>query len=173
MHGSMNARLSRHAGPVLSIAACVAVGIASAGAALAAGFPPSETIFPDTTRAWLSVPDPRGLQERFDRSPYGQLLADPNMKKFVESFREELSKNGRQRLKKLGLTLEDLEKLPGGELAVAAVEAEPGRLTTVLLVDVTGNEAEAKALVDRIGTRLVEQKAAKVTVPGAPPEDEG
>jgi hypothetical protein len=170
VHGSMNARLSRHAGSVFSIAAGVAVGIASAGVALAAGFPPSETVFPDTTRAWLSVPDPRGLQERFDRSPYGQLLADPNMKKFVESFRQELSKNGRQRLKKLGLTLEDLEKLPGGELAVAAVEAEPGRLATVLMVDVTGNEAEAKALVDRIGTRLVEQKAAKVTVPGAPPQ---
>ena len=166
MHGSMNARLMRLAIALFS----AAVGMVSAGIATAAGFPPSETIFPDTTRAWLSIPDPRGLQERFDRSPYGQLLADPSMEKFVASFKEQLSKNGRQRLKKLGLTLEDLEKLPGGELAVAAVEAEQGRLATVLMVDVTGHEAEARALVDRIGSRLVEQKAAKVTVAGAPPQ---
>ena len=69
----------------------------SAGAG-AVGFQPSETIFPATTRAWLSVPDPKGLRERFDSSPYGQLIADPAMKVFVDSFKEQISKNGKQRL---------------------------------------------------------------------------
>jgi hypothetical protein len=137
---------------------------------LAGGFPPSEKIFPATTRAWLSVPDPRGLQERFDRTPYGQLVADPTMKAFVDGFREQLSKNGKQRLAKLGLTLEDLGKVPGGEVAAAAIEATPGVLSTVLLVDTTGHEAEAKALVDRIAERLLERKATKITVAGAPPQ---
>lgn len=137
---------------------------------LAGGFPPSEKIFPATTRAWLSVPDTRGLQERFDRTPYGQLVADPTMKTFVDGFREQLSKNGKQRLSKLGLTLEDLGKVPGGEVAAAAIEATPGVLSTVLLVDTTGHEAEAKALVDRIAARLLERKATKITVPNAPPQ---
>ena len=138
--------------------------------AAAAGFPASETIFPATTRAWLSVADFRGMQARFDKSPYGQLIADPAMKTFVEHLREQISKNGKQRLAKLGLTLEDLEKVPGGELAAAAIEVEGGMLATVLLVDTTGHEADAKAVVDRIGSRLLEQKATKVTVPGAPPQ---
>jgi len=137
---------------------------------LAGSFPPSEQIFPATTRAWLSVPDTRGLQERFDRTPYGQLVADPTMKAFVDGFREQLSKNGKQRLAKLGLTLEDLGKVPGGEVAAAAIEATPGVLSTVLLVDTTGHEAEAKALVDRIAERLLERKATKITVPNAPPQ---
>ena len=151
----------------------VVVGLHTAiatAAAVGAGLPASETVFPATTRAWISIPDFRGFQERFDRSPYGQLVADPAMKTFVDHLREQISKNGKQRLAKLGLTLEDLGKVPGGELAAAAIEVEAGTLATVLLVDTTGREAEAKALIERIGQRLLEQKAAKITVAGAPPE---
>ncbi|MFM7244491.1 MAG: hypothetical protein ACKO40_10020 [Planctomycetaceae bacterium] len=139
-------------------------------AASAAGFPASETVFPATTRAWISIADFRGLQQHFQASPYGQLVADPAMKTFVDHLREQISKNGKQRLAKLGLTLEDLEKIPGGELAAGAVEVEGGRLATVLLVDTTGHEADASALVERITSRLLEQKAAKITVAGAPPQ---
>jgi len=138
--------------------------------ASAAGFVSSETIFPATTRAWLSLSDFRGLQARFKASPYGQLVNDPSMKTFVDHLREQVSKNGKQRLAKLGLTLEDLEKVPGGELAAGAIEVDGGRLATVLLVDTTGHEAEAKALVERITGRLLEQKATKVAVPNAPAE---
>jgi hypothetical protein len=141
-----------------------------AAAASAGGFPASETIFPATTRAWISISDFRGMQQRFQKSPYGQLVNDPAMKTFVDHLREQISKNGKQRLAKLGLTLEDLEKIPGGELAAAAVEVEGGRLATILLVDTTGHEAEATALVERITGRLLEQKAVKITVAGAPPQ---
>lgn len=141
-----------------------------AAAACAGGFPASETIFPATTRAWISISDFRGMQQRFDASPYGQLIDDPAMKAFVDHLREQISKNGKQRLAKLGLTLEDLEKVPGGELAAAAIEVEGGTLATVLLVDTTGHEDDAKAVVDRIGTRLLEQKATKITVANAPPQ---
>ena len=156
---------------ILAVAAAVHVSLAvAAGATLAAGFPASETIFPATTRAWISISDFRGLQERFDASPYGQLIADPAMKSFIDHLREQVSKNGKQRLAKLGLTLEDLEKVPGGELAAGAIEIEGGRLATLVLVDTTGHEAEAKELVERISGRLLEQKAVKVTVPNAPPQ---
>ena len=138
--------------------------------AVAEGLPPSEKIFPAKTRAWISISDFRGLQERFDRSPYGQLIADPAMKTFIDHLREQVSKNGKQRLAKLGLTLEDLEKVPGGELAAAAIQGENGMLATVMLVDTTGHEADAKALVERISGRLLEQKATKVTIPSAPPQ---
>jgi hypothetical protein len=130
--------------------------------AAAGSFPPSETIFPATTRAWLSIANPKALQAAFDRTEYGQMVKDPVMKPFVESFREQLKNAGKQRLGKLGLTLEDLEKIPGGELAMAAIEPTPGMLASLLLVDTTGNEAETKALVDRIEQRLLEQKATKV-----------
>jgi len=150
--------------------AMVAVGLAGvATPARAQGVAASETVFPATTRAWLSVPDARGLRQRFDRSPYGQLVNDPAMAAFVEHVKAQINSNGRQRLAKLGLTLEDLEPIPGGEVAVAAIESQPGRLATVLFVDTTGHEAEARELVDRITARLLERKATPVTIAGAPP----
>ena len=154
--------------PIRAAAACLC--LAWAGGAGAAGFAPSETVFPATTRAWLSMPDANGFRAQFDRSPYGQLVNDPSMKAFIDSLKQQVSKNGRQRLEKLGLTLEDLEKVPGGELAVAAIEPEPGKLCTVLIVDTTGHEAEAKALVERIAARLLERKSTVIAVPGAPPQ---
>ena len=144
--------------------------ILAAAPTLAAGMAASETVFPATTLAWMSIVDPQGLRERFDRSHYGQLIADPAMKPFIDAFREQLESNGRQRLAKLGLTLEDLRQVPGGEIGVAAIEAQPGRLVTVLVVDTTGHEAEAKELVETIKKRIVEQKATPVTVSGAPPQ---
>lgn len=141
----------------------VLLGLSMLPAAASAGsFPPSETVLPDTTRAWLSIPNPQGFRASFDRTQYGQLIKDPVMKPFMDSFREQLKSAGKQRLGKLGLTLEDLEKVPGGELVLAAIEPTPGTLASILLVDTTGNEAETQSLIDRITQRLTEQKATKV-----------
>jgi hypothetical protein len=142
----------------------------TAGLATAAGLAPSEKVFPDTTLAWMSVRDPQAFRERFDRSPYGQLIADPAMKAFVDGLKEQISKNGKQRLAKLGLTLDDLAEVVGGEIAAAAIQPAEGRLATVLVVDTTGKEEQARKLVDTLGSRLLERKAQKVTVPGAPAE---
>lgn len=134
-----------------------ATGVQGAGA-----FPPSEKVFPTTTRAWLSIPNPTRLKESFDKTSYGQLINDPLLKPFIESLREQLRSNGKQRLEKLGLTLDDLQKIPGGEVAIAAIEPQPGVLASVLLVDATGHEVEARAMMTKIGERLVEQKATKL-----------
>jgi hypothetical protein len=155
--------------PVCMAWAGVVATLAGA-AALGGSFPPSETIFPATTRAWISVAAPKAFGDSFQRSSYGQLVNDPAMKPFVESFRKQLAESGSKRLAKLGLTLEDLEKLPGGEVAAAAIEPQPGRLATVLLVDTTGHDAETKQVLETVSQRLTERKATKVTVPGIPTE---
>ena len=125
-------------------------------------FPASESVFPDTTVAWISIADPEEFSASFDRTQYGKLLRDPSMEAFVTSFREQLSKAGKQRLGKLGLTLEDLGEIPGGEIAMAAIVPEAGRLATVLLVDTSGHEEETEALLDVIEERLLEQKAERL-----------
>ena len=125
-------------------------------------FPDSQNVFPDTTVAWISIADPDGFSESFDRTQYGKLIRDPHMEAFVKSFREQLSKAGKQRLGKLGLTIEDLGQVPGGEIAVAAIVPEAGRLATVLLVDTTGHEDETEQLLEEIETRLLEQKAERL-----------
>jgi len=167
-----------HIGLALGLA-LVALAAGSPQVGRAGSFVPSETIFPVTTRAWISVANPQELQASFDRTHYGQLLKDPVMKPFVDSFRAQLRSAGRQRLGKLGLTLEDLEKVPGGEIALAVIEPAPATMASILLVDTTGHDAETKALLERVEKRLLEQQATKaapaaagMTVFNLPPEPE-
>jgi hypothetical protein len=147
---------------------CGLVAVMVGTAAEGGSFPPSETIFPATTKGWISVPDSRGFGDAFNRSSYGQLLKDPSMEPFVESVREQLAESGGKRLAKLGLKLEDLDAVPGGEVAAAAIGLEDGLLATVLLVDTTDHDAEADELLGKIEKRLLERQAKKLTVEGMP-----
>lgn len=157
---------NRHRAAVVVVLAALGTIRPAAGAGMA----PSEQILPETTRAWVSAANFPAARERFERSSYGQLLADPALEKFLTGLRTQVTKNGGQRLAALGLTIEDLEKIPGGEVALAAVETSGGRLCMVLLVDTTGHEAEAKAIVDRITKGLAEKKATRVEIKAAPPQ---
>lgn len=151
--------------------AAVAVGIlVRAGAALGAGaFTASEKIFPATTRGWLSIPNTPAFRERFDRTQYGQLLHDPVMKPFLDSARKQIETSANRRFGRLGLTLEDMLDACGGECAAGAVESPAGRLATIVLLDTTGRDAQARELVDTITKRLEEQKATKVATNGGGP----
>ncbi len=127
-------------------------------------FPPSEKIFPATTRGWVSISHGPEFRQRFNRTQYGQLLKDPSMKPFIESVRKQFENSNSGRLGRLGLTLDDLLEVAGGEYALGAVESPAGKLATVVLVDTTGHDAEARGLVEKMNQRMVEQKGTKVAV---------
>ena len=135
-------------------------------AAAAGAFPPSEKIFPATTRGWVSISHGPEFRQRFNRTQYGLLLKDPSMKPFIESVRKQLESSNSGRLGRLGLTLDDLLEVAGGEYALGAVESPAGKLATVVLVDVSGHDAEARGLVDKMNQRMVEQKGTKVATNG-------
>ena len=163
---------------VMRVTATVAVALGSVlsgligpaeVAAADTAFPPSEKIFPATTRGWVSISHGPEFRQRFNRTQYGLLLKDPSMKPFIESVRKELEGSNSGRLGRLGLTLDDLLDVAGGEYALGAVESPAGKLATVVLVDVTGHDAEARGLVDKMNTRMVEQKGTKVAANGGSP----
>jgi len=138
-------------------------------AAADGAFPASEKIFPATTRGWVSISHGPEFRERFDRSQYGLLLKDPSMKPFIESVRKEIEASNGGRLGRLGLTLDDLLEVAGGEYALGAVESSTGKLATVVLVDTTGHEAEARGLIEKMNQRMVEQKGTKIAANGGDP----
>lgn len=144
----------------------VAASAVPATTACAAGFVPSEGVFPATTRAWVSVGDPASLRERFDRTDLGQLVRDPQMRPFLESAGEKARAAGRQRLGRLGMSYEDLDGLAGGEVALAVIEPAPGRLASVLLVDTTDHADQARRVVESITARLAERKATRTATSG-------
>jgi hypothetical protein len=122
---------------------------------------PSEKVLPNTTKAYLSTPNPAAMREAWARTQLGQLVRDPEMKAFVESFRDQLKNKLAETGKKLGVAWSDLEGVAGGEVALAVVANHQHRPANILLVDIAGHQDKATELLAKIDRSLTTQGAKK------------
>ena len=118
---------------------------------------PSESLLPETTRGYLSIPDWGRLESDFNSTQLGELANDEIMRPFIEDLKRQIRENGARRLEKLGITFEDLRAIIGGETALAMVQVDEQTAAQVALVDVTGHEDEARKLLDRMADNLTRQ----------------
>ena len=133
----------------------------------AGAFPPSEKVLPPTTRLWASVADPQGLRKRFERSALGGLVYDPLMSTFVDGLRQQGRTSADPLRGTLEITLEEVDKIAGGEIALAAIERPDGTLTTVALIDTSGREAEVAAVMQAVMERITAKGGKPVAAPAA------
>ena len=140
------------------LAACAATTIGQVMAAQ-----PLETLLPNTTRGYLSVPDVQRFRAHWQATQFGQLMRDSAMKPFAEDLRRQLQERITRLHQRIGLQLADLEGVAGGEASVAVVERSDGRAAVVVLVDVTGHVDKARGVLTKMGNRLVERQAKKET----------
>jgi hypothetical protein len=157
--------LSRSNGLAVCRVACCCMAMLLGRGVQAA--PKSETLLPDTTKGYVSIGDIGALRDSFNRSQWGLLVNDPVLQDFVKDFQRQLKDNGVQRMRGLGLTWDDLDGVPGGEVSLATIQPAPGRMAVVVLVDVTGHQEQATALVAKIDARLGERGAQRL------PHDDG
>ena len=139
---------------VTALVAGLAVGWLFPACSDAASFPPSERLLPASTRVWVSVPDPQALRKRFERSSLGSLVYDPLMSTFLDGLRQQGRTSADPLRGTLEITLEELEKIGGGEIALGVIEQADGRLATVTLVDTSGREDQVKPIVDAVCERV-------------------
>ncbi len=118
---------------------------------------PVDQLLPDSTKGAVLIPNWEKLETAFDATQLGQLLLDPVMKPFYEDLKVQLRAKGSHRLEKLGVSVEDMRAIIGGEIAVALTLPKPDIAAIVLVVDVTGHEAEAVALREKIAKSLTTQ----------------
>lgn len=152
--------LSRSYGSAAWAATLFCLAIFSAATVVAA--PKSETLLPDTTKAFVSIGDVKALRDSFNRSQWGLLVNDPVLQDFVKDLQRQLHEAGIQQLQGLGLTWDDFDGVPSGEVSVATVQPGPGRMAVVVLVDVTGHKDQATALLSKIEARLAERGAQRL-----------
>jgi len=132
------------------------LSVATAGAAL-----PQDQLLPSTTKGVVFIPNWEQLETAFDSTQLGQLLQDPVMRPFYEDLKQQLKDKGTRRLEKLGVTVDDLRGIPGGEIAVAVILPAADRAAQVVVVDVTGHEQETVALRKKIAANLTKQGAKR------------
>jgi len=152
------------AGRVAFAAVVVLVALAP-GRGEGASFPPSEKLLPASTRVWVSVADPQALRKRFERSALGGLVYDPLMSTFLDGLRQQGRTSADPLRGTLEITLEEVEKIAGGEIALAVIERSDGMLTTVALIDTTGREAEVGPVVEALLGRVAAKGAKPLAAP--------
>jgi len=132
-----------------------------------ASFLPSERLLPASTRVWVSVADPQALRKRFERSALGGLVYDPLMSTFLDGLRQQGKTSADPLRGTLEITLEELEQIAGGEIALGVMERADGLLSTITLIDTSGREDRVKPVVEAVLARLAAKGAKPVASPPA------
>ncbi len=125
--------------------------------------PPSEDLLPASSVGYLSIANPADLDKRFDRTQIGQFAQDPSLKPFIDQMRDSIQRRLGNIQERVGVSLEDLQDVAGGELAWAMIARESGRAASVLMVDTTGNAEKREELVAKIDRYLLARDAKKST----------
>ena len=118
---------------------------------------PSEALLPETTRGFLSIPSWERLEADFNATQLGELANDEIMRPFVEDLKRQIREGGARRLEKLGVSMDELRAIVGGEIAFALIQPTATDAAALALVDVTGHEREARALLDKMAENLTKQ----------------
>lgn len=133
-----------------------------AGSALAVQ--PSESLLPNTTKGYASTPSIDELRDKFKQTQLGAMVQDEAMKPFIDDLRDQIREKLNSAGTRLGLTWEDLEGVPAGEVAIGAIQPDAkdkDSHATAILVDITGKRAQADALLAKMDKNLTAQKAVK------------
>ena len=94
-------------------------------------------------RATFRSPGPAEFEERWDKTQFGQMLADDVMQPFVEDAKKQLADKYPAVEDKLGITWDDLDGVSAGEMSLAILERKAEDAALAITIDVTGHEQQA------------------------------
>jgi hypothetical protein len=141
--------------------ALAVLALSALSADLGFAVPTGVSLLPATTKGMISVPDVYVLEENWNKTQLGQMTLDPVMQPFVEDLKRQFKEKWSNLSEKLGLTLDDLKGVPGGEVAVGLIQPTRTTASLAVVVDVTGKAAEAAELMRKIDKNMTAKKATK------------
>jgi hypothetical protein len=128
----------------------IALALSAGASAEKVDRPSSMKLFPEETVVFVRAANAHELGERFQQTSMGQMLNDPQMKPFVDHLYGKAGDLYAEHAEgKLGITWDDLKKLPKGEVAFAVVAREHRRPALALLIDQGDEVSVADKLVDK------------------------
>lgn len=124
---------------------------------------PSDQLMSPESRGFVSVPNIEGLISNWHQTQLGQLVQDESMRPFVEDARKQIEKKISGVRDKLGINVEDLRDVAGGEIGVAMVEVNKGRAAIALTVDTTDRHRELESFLTKLDRELTKRGATKTS----------
>lgn len=130
--------------------------------AAAADKTPGPKLLPRTVYLYASAPDVTALKERVKGSSFGAMLKDSKLQPFYGQIKEKAAEAGGKIEQELGVTVDELLKVPAGELSVGIFDV-PGSeagVGVVVILDYGDNESTVKTVVEKAEAAL-EKKGSK------------
>lgn len=97
----------------------------------------TETIFPETTQAYVAVTNTKQMQKQWNKTIYGEMISRPDFDAFRKALQEYTSKNWTSRF---GMKLSDVINLASGEVGIGLIAAPGQQPGYVMIMDCAGNE---------------------------------
>ncbi len=117
--------------------------------------PSAAQIFPDTTVAFLRLPDAAELGQRFNESALGLMIKDEQVQPVIQHLYGSVTPSIVEFQEQIGISLEDLNNLAVREIAVGLVSVPSGRPALVLLIQMS-EPKDLDDLLERAQQSLVD-----------------
>lgn len=124
---------------------------------------PDETALPDSTLAVVKVKDASDLRAAIERSQFGQLLKDPELKDLRDDIETRLQDANDTLKQRLGVTIQELIETPDGPAWLAVTRRDDDVPFAVLLVADAGANADRMKTIMANATKELEQEGGDVT----------
>jgi hypothetical protein len=131
---------------VAALALSLVLGTATAWAAR----PSTMKLFPEESVIFVRIANANDLGNRVGQTSLGRMFQDPQLKPFVEAFYGKLADFYSAKAEgKVGITWDDLKRLPKGEVAFGVVSRPSKTPALLLLIDQGEEVSVADKLVDK------------------------
>ena len=117
----------------------------------------SERLLPPNVLAYLSIPSIPALHSGWQESHWGKLQNEPELVDFLEQFQAQLDIISQGVEKETGTTLNNILKIPSGEIALAVLQLPPNKFAAVGILDF----GEKQRTLEILLTKLKEANEAK------------
>lgn len=122
---------------------------------------PTDRLLPPNVSFYLTVPDWEQLKTRWNESLMGRLREEPKMAEFFKDLEGQWKKWSEKTKEKVGLPLEDILSIPGGEVSLAVVTLPGKGPAFIALLDYGEKQEEVEKLLEKAEEALEEAGAKK------------
>ena len=133
---------------------CLAQGLAGWQMARADEEAGGEKLLPKETLIFVTIPDVEQFKEEWDNSSGGAMFRDAELKPFLDDVKKKLSELSEQVQGELGVSIDDLLKLPQGEVTFAVMEQPARKVSAVLMVDYGDSKETVEKLLKKLHESL-------------------
>jgi hypothetical protein len=122
---------------------------------------PCETLLPSTTQGFFAISNVDTLKEHWNKTQLGHLMADPVMEPFNKDIRRQFEDRWSSIHDRLGVTLDDLKGVPGGDVGIGLIAPKPGEAALAIVIDVHGKLPQATEMLEKVTATQLKREAKR------------